>query len=231
MLTPGGIVTDSSLCLLCGICADVCPTQATEMWGREMTVDDVMTVIKKDTTLYDQSGGGASFSGGEPLIFPEYLMELLRKCGANHIHRTVDTSGFAPENVLLEVAEHTEHFLYDLKMMDAVKHEEFTGVSNDLILSNLQALAKTGRTIDIRIPMIQGVNDDLDNLQKTAAFLAELAGQPKRVDILPYHNVALNKYSMLGIITKPDHLAEPTPKRLEEAVAILKDYGLDARLN
>jgi len=201
------------------------------MSGRVMSVDDVMAVIKKEITFFDQSGGGVSFSGGEPLLFPHFLLELLKQCGQNRIHRIVDTTGYCPEETLLEVAGHTEHFLYDLKMMDSAKHKKFTGVGNELVLSNLQTLAKTGRTIDIRIPLIQGVNDDLQNIEDTAAFIAKLAGPHKRVDILPYHNITSNKYSKLGRIFHPGQMAEPTQQRQEEAVAILNKYGLDARLN
>ncbi|MBU8869636.1 MAG: glycyl-radical enzyme activating protein [Gemmatimonadales bacterium] len=230
-LTSDGIVTNPDLCLLCGVCADVCPTQATEMSGRVMFVDEVMAVIKKEITFFDQSGGGVSFSGGEPLLFPQFLLELLNQCGQNQIHRIVDTTGYCPEETLLEVAGHTEHFLYDLKMMDSAKHKKFTGVGNELILNNLQTLAKTGRIIDIRIPLIHGVNDDLPNIEESAAFIAKLAGPPNRVDILPYHNITSNKYSKLGRIFHPGQMAEPTQQRQEEAVAIINKYGLDARIN
>ncbi len=230
-LTPDGVVTDPDLCRLCSVCAEVCPTNATEMSGREMSVDEIMVAIKKEITFYDQSGGGVSFSGGEPLMFPVFLLELLKQCGQNQIHRTVDTAGLVPEKTLLEVAEHTEHFLYDLKMMDSVNHEKFTGMGNELILRNLQALAKTGRTIDIRIPLIGGVNDDLENIEESAAFIAGLAGPPRRVDVLSYHNIASQKYSRLGRIHHPGPLAEPTAERQEEVVALLKNHGLDARLS
>ncbi len=230
-LTAAGIVTDAALCQLCGRCAEVCPAAATEMSGRSLTVADLMTVIKKEITFFDQSGGGVSFSGGEPLLFPDFLLELLQQCGQLQIHRTIDTAGHVPPETMLAVAEHAEHFLYDLKMMDSDKHEQFTGVDNVLILSNLVALAKTGRAIDIRIPLIGGVNDDVDNLEKSAVFIAQLPGPAKRVDVLPFHNVAGNKYAKLGRVVGPDQLAEPTPESQQQAVAILAGHGLDARLS
>jgi len=230
-LTQAGIVTDAALCQLCGVCAEVCPAAATEMSGRSLTVADLMGVIKKEITFFDQSGGGVSFSGGEPLLFPDFLLDLLGQCGQLQIHRTVDTAGHVPTETLLAVATHAEHFLYDLKMMDSEKHKQFTGVDNSLILNNLVALAETGRTIDVRIPLIGGVNDDAENIEKSAVFIAQLPGPPRRVDVLPFHNIAGNKFARLGRAFSLEQLDEPTPESRKQAVAILASHGLDARLS
>ncbi len=227
-LTPNGIVTDASLCILCGKCADVCPTTATEMTGERMTVEEIMKIIEKERLLMDKSGGGVTFSGGEPLMFPEFLNRLLDICGSENIHRCVDTSGYVKQDVLLETAKRTDLFLYDLKLMDSKKHKYYTGVDNKLILENLKALSRAGAAINIRIPLIKSVNDDEENLVKSARFIAALGGKPKKVNILPYHNIAGKKYEKLGKDYHEGTMDEPAEKTLKSAVEIFEKYNINA---
>lgn len=227
-LTPDGIITDVVACDLCGICADVCPTKAMEMSGRPATVEEVMKVVKRETVMMDQSEGGITISGGEPLMQPDFLIELLDACGREGIHRAVDTSGFAKTETLLEVAKRTDLFLYDLKTMDPDKHKKFTGISNEKILSNLKVLAESGAEINIRIPLIQGVNTDEQNIRDTAAFIAALAGPPKPVNLLVYHNIAINKHNKLGQAYDFTGLAEPAREDISRAIAIFAEFGLQA---
>ena len=126
----------------------------------KLTARELLGEIQKDIPFYDTSGGGVTFSGGEPLLQAEFLIEVLKLCGDEHIHRAVDTSGYASYEILMAVAGHSDLFLYDLKMMDPAKHEKFTGVSNRLILDNLVRLARERIDLIIRIPLIPGVNDD-----------------------------------------------------------------------
>jgi pyruvate formate lyase activating enzyme len=229
-LTREGIVTDWEKCNLCGKCAEACPTKAIEMTGYKETVDNIMKEIEKERLIIDQSGGGVTFSGGEPMQHYPFLIKMLDACGQSGFHRTVDTTGYTETSKLLDVATRTELFLYDLKHMDPVKHKEYTGVSNELILSNLQALAKTGAEINIRIPFVGGVNTDLENVEQSAAFLAALEGPKKVVNILAYHNIAGNKYKKLGKEYDPGSLREPTKEELNRAVAVFEKYGLEAVL-
>jgi pyruvate formate lyase activating enzyme len=225
-LTPKGIVTDPEACLLCGTCAEVCPTKATEMSGAEMSVEHIMEMIKKETLLMDQSAGGVTFSGGEPLMHHEFLLQLLDECGKEGIHRCVDTTGFGATEVLMKVAKKTDYFLYDLKMMDSAKHKKYTGVANEGILKNLQTLAASGAEINIRIPLIKGVNDDEENIQQSAAFIASLAGDKKQINILPYHNIAAKKYEKLGQIYHQGIMAEPDEDRQQYVLEVFESYGL-----
>ncbi len=138
-LTPEGIITDTELCKMSGKCAEVCPTKAIEISGREISVAEIMKEIEKERPFFDQSGGGVTFSGGEPLLHHKFLIRLLEECGKRGIHRAVDTAGFVNTDIILKVAEHTDLFLYDLKMMDPEKHRKWIGVTNEKILENLKA--------------------------------------------------------------------------------------------
>jgi pyruvate formate lyase activating enzyme len=227
-LTAEGIITNTDLCDLCGICADVCPTKAMEMSGTKVTVEEIMKRIRRETVMMDQSEGGVTISGGEPMMQSDFLIELLDALGSEGIHRAVDTTGFAKTETLLEVAQRTELFLYDLKMMDSQRHKSFTGVPNEKILENLKILAESGANINIRIPLIKGINADEDNIRKSAEFVAELAGEKKLVSLLPYHNIAIHKYGKLGQDYESGDMLEPSPTEIDNAIRIFAEFGLEA---
>lgn len=229
-LSPDGIVTNIEACTLCGICAEVCPTKAIEMTGKEMSVEEIMKQIKKETTLMDKSEGGVTFSGGEPLLHHEFLIPLLDACGEEGIHRCVDTTGYAKPEVLMEVAKRTDHFLYDLKMMDSKKHSLWTGMPNEKILNNLKTLAATGVDMNIRIPLLKGVNDDDQNIKESAEFIAALEGTKPLVNLLPFHNIAEKKYEKLGEAYDRGEMAEPSPERLKEIIAVFESFGINAMI-
>jgi pyruvate formate lyase activating enzyme len=229
-LTSEGIVTDTKRCTVCGKCAEVCGSNATEMAGRSETVESMIDVLKKEVIFFDQSGGGVTVSGGEPLMFPKFLSELLDECGKIGIHRTLDTSGYAGTEILLEVSRRVELFLYDIKMMDSAKHKKYTGVDNAMILHNLKGLAESGANICIRIPLIEGINDDDKNIDETAAFINALAGEKKRVELLPYHNSAIHKYRKLGRSYNADSLVRPDESRQQQIIERFRRTGISARL-
>jgi pyruvate formate lyase activating enzyme len=227
-LTSEGIETDSAVCNLTGLCATVCPTTAIEMLGKQMSVEEIMAEIEKERVFFEQSGGGVTFSGGEPLLHAGFLVRLLEECGKKGVHRAVDTAGFVSTEILREVSRHTDLFLYDLKMMDPERHRKWTGVPNEKILENLQMLAAAGANIIIRIPLIGGVNDDPENIDETARFIASLSGEKREVNLLPYHKIAQSKYKKLG---RPDdflRLNDPGKEAIEMAVRIFNEYGIKA---
>jgi pyruvate formate lyase activating enzyme len=227
-LTPEGIITDPDLCKICGKCAEVCPTKAIEMSGKEMSVPEIMDSIEKERVFFDQSGGGVTFSGGEPLVHTKMLLELLEECGKRGIHRAVDTAGNVSTNTILKVARQTDLFLYDLKMMDSGLHRKWISSGNEKILHNLKAIAGAGANIIIRIPLIGGVNDNDENIESTAKFISELDGEKKIVHLLPYHNIAQNKYMKLGRADDFEILHEPDKKTLSRAITIFGGYGIAA---
>lgn len=229
-LTSEGIFTDSELCRLCGRCTDVCPTKAIEMSGRVMSVSEIINIIEKERPFFDQSGGGVTFSGGEPLMHTKLLVELLDECICRGIHTAIDTAGNVSLETLLKVAERANLFLYDLKTMDTNIHKHWIGSGNEKIIHNLQALAETGAHIIIRIPLISGINDDDVNIEKTAVFVASLAGEKKEVHLLPYHAIAQNKYVKLGKSEQFEKLKEPDKDSLVKAIQKFADFGIKASI-
>ncbi len=229
-LTSEGIITDADLCRMCGKCADVCPSKAIVMSGKVMSVAEIMDAIEKERVFFDQSGGGVTFSGGEPLLHTKLLIELLDECGKKGIHRAVDTAGNVSTETLLEVAGRTDLFLYDLKMMDTELHRKWTTAGNRKILHNLKILAGTGANIIIRIPLIGGINDTVENIQLTAKFISELDGEPKEVHLLPYHAIAQHKYLKLGRAGDFERLMEPGSETIANAISIFGKYGIRAEV-
>jgi pyruvate formate lyase activating enzyme len=192
------LVTEPGLCQACGTCTQVCVRGARELVGKEMSLAAVMAEIHRDVVFYDQSGGGVTLTGGEPLMQHRFAFELLRRCKGEGIHTVLDTSGYASWKVISKLVDVTDLFLYDLKMMDDSRHIKYTGVSNHLILENLTRLCASGARVLVRVPLIPGINDDQENLMQTRKFLdtlPSLAG----VEVLPYHDSARAKYEALGL--------------------------------
>lgn len=229
-LTENGIVTNYDICNLCGKCAEVCPTKAFEMLGAAMPISTLMKKIDNEAIFFDKSGGGVTFSGGEPLMHSEYLLEALKACGKRMYHRVVDTTAFSKLEMVLEVAKHTELFLIDLKLIDSEKHKEFTGVGNEKILSNIVELAKTNCEIIFRIPLIKGVNTSENNILQTALFINSLDGNRSVVNLLPYHNIAENKHLKLGNSTNFMKFETPATIEIKEIISIFKKQGIIATI-
>lgn len=211
-LLEGGVpVTDRGVCRICGACAEACYAEARERIGWEMTVEETMAEIERDRPFYEESGGGVTVSGGEPLAQPEFLGALLSACRAAGIHTALDTCGFAPWEVLDRIRGDVDLFLYDLKLLDDAKHRELTGVSNDLIVKNLRALSDRGHRIHLRVAIIPGVNDDDASLREIGAFASSLPHLDE-IDILPYNRMGIDKYARLD---RPYRLpgAAPGPGR------------------
>lgn len=229
-LTSNGIETDAASCDACGHCARVCPTRASELAGRYYSPGELLEIIEKERPFFDQSGGGVTFSGGEPLAQADYLCAMLEACGQRGIHRCIDTAGMAPTDTLLRVAKRTDLFLYDLKLIDAERHRQLTGCDNRLILHNLRELLLTDAKVEIRVPLISGVNEDPQSLQQLAEFVVALPGRLPRVSLLPYHDIAKHKYCKLGRSYQAGTMSTPTESQLQRALDICSACGLEARV-
>ena len=223
----GALVTDEALCTGCGACCTACPPEARELCGKPYTVDELMAELKKDEIFFRT--GGVTFSGGEPLMQPEFLIDALDACGAQGYHRCLDTCGFAQKRVIVDAVKRTDLFLYDIKHMDPEEHKKYTGVDNIVILENLAAISEAGANINIRIPFMPGLNSGDENMRAIGKFVAPLRGVVG-VNILPYHTVAKGKHERWHMEYKLDSLMPPTENQTRRAAEILESYGLKVHI-
>jgi pyruvate formate lyase activating enzyme len=194
-----------------------------------MSTEELLAELKKDLPFFEQSGGGVTISGGEPFCQPQGLSALLQGCEALGIHRAVDTCGYVPTATLLEMAPHVDLFLYDLKHMDNVRHQQLTGVANETILHNLKLLSEGGHEIRVRIPLLGGINDDQNNIRATGLFAAGCKSV-QGIDVLPYHPSATAKYRKLGIPYQGVNFTAPSKQEIARVAALLKEYVSDVRI-
>ena len=223
---------DGVQCLRCGRCAEECPTLAIEMCGREWTIDELMAEVEKERDVMQDSGGGVTLCGGEPLFQPEGALALLQELGRRRLHRTLDTTLFAPERVVAEALDHCDLLLVDLKLMDPERHRHLTGVSNEPILSNIRLVATAKVPFFIRIPLIVGVNADVENIEATARFLENLppGNGLQGINLLPYHDVGREKHHRLWSVFNPDgvSMSVPTDDDLQRCIDLFAAHGLKA---
>ncbi|MCJ7433739.1 MAG: glycyl-radical enzyme activating protein [Anaerolineales bacterium] len=228
-LRGGKVFTDREKCTRCQTCISICYSGAREFSGYEVTVCEVMAQVKREIPFYDESGGGVTFSGGEPLMQPGFLSALLRACREQEIHTVMDTSGFANWNVFEQIRRDVDLFLYDLKHMNSARHRELTGVPNEPILSNLRALSEHRHRILVRIPLIPGINDDEQNLHQSGEFLASLP-KIEGVELIGYHNIAKAKYEALARAYPLTDTKPPTEEAMLHAAELLRSYNLSVSL-
>jgi pyruvate formate lyase activating enzyme len=221
-------ITKKGKCILCGKCIEKCPTLAREIIGEKLTAEEVIKEIEKDLVFYEESGGGVTFSGGEPLGQSEFLEGLLNGCREKKIHTAVDTSGYISWEILNKISLKVDLFLYDLKLMDNERHKKYTGVSNEIILENLKKLSTVHNNIFVRFPVIPGINDDYQNIRKLGEFLSSL--EITQVNLLSYHYMGMDKYRRLGSTYKLATTQPPSKEKLSEVSAILRKFNLNVKL-
>lgn len=216
-------------CVLCGACTEVCYAEALVMEGREVTVEALMVELRKDLPFYQNSKGGVTLSGGEPLLQHEFALALLQQCKAESLHTAVDTSGQAPWSVFEALLPYIDLVLYDLKQIDSHRHRAHTGSHNGRILENLKRLGESGTPIEIRMPIVPTINDDPQQIEETARFLAGIGGIT-RVAVLPYHQLGASKYARLGRQYQLAGVEPPEPARMEGLAGILRAQGLNVHV-
>ena len=197
--------------------------------GRKISVQELMDEILQDQIFYDESDGGVTFSGGEPLMQPAFLEYMLKSCGEEEIHRCVDTSGFCEHSIFSQIAKQTDLFLYDVKFIDASKHLKYTGKSNEKILQNLRYLDEKKNQTRIRFPLIPGINDTPKDLKLLKNFLLSLKSI-RNIDILPYHKMGTQKYqSFFGTFKLPD-VQEPNEEYVQNIKNKLEQCGMTVKI-
>lgn len=224
---------DYDKCISCGNCKEFCYAEAISLVGEEFDVPKLVAQIKKDIPFYRNSRGGVTFSGGEPLLYPDFINSVVKECDLLGISVAIETCGYVPQKNLFCILENDnlDTVMFDLKLMDPQKHHEFCGAVNNLILRNFELLNATGnQDIIVRIPIIPGINDSVANISSIAEFVKDKGVKVKRVDLLPYHDLALAKYSRMGRDYKLKDLRPPTTADLNKLKALIESYKLNVQI-
>jgi pyruvate formate lyase activating enzyme len=229
LLPSGAAVTDRKMCRGCGLCVEKCPGEARTIAGRSMQAGEVFEEVMKDCAFYRRGGGGVTLSGGEPLMQPEFSAAVLALCKEQFIHTAVETCGHADDGALETVLRFADLVLLDLKQMDPGTHERVTGVDNLAILRNARHISEMGKDLIVRIPVIPGVNDSMDNIRAAMDFVAGLP-TVRRVDVLPYHRFGEGKYEALGITYPLEGALPPDAEFLSDVMKVVSSYGVEALL-
>lgn len=210
-------------------CVDACPTGARQLLGRETSVDDLVEEVLKDRLFFDQSGGGVTLSGGEPLMQPAFAIAVLDALRRKGVHTALDTCGLGRTEDLLEAAALADLVLFDLKHMDDAQHRRWTGAGNGAILANLERLGRSHPQIWIRVPVVPGVNDDPSNLEATARFVASIPAV-RRLDLLPYHSIGAAKFRRLGREYLLGQVEPPSAARMASLADLFQTFGISAHI-
>ncbi|MFW5904244.1 MAG: glycyl-radical enzyme activating protein [Candidatus Saliniplasma sp.] len=226
------ILIDRERCSVCGSCSEVCPTGALKIAGDVLEVKNILDIIKRSKLFYQTSGGGVTFSGGEPFAQYGFLKSLLERCKEEGIHVAVDTSGHVEPDKFEKLMNDIDLFLYDLKIIDEKRHVEYTGITNRYALHNLKKLSEKGRGKDvwIRFPAVPGVTTTKSNLDGVVTFLSELKGI-KRISILPFHDVE-EKYKKLGkpYLLSCKDIHAPTKEEIDEIASRFREEGFEVNI-
>ena len=217
------------LCTNCGDCVDACPNQALELMGKWMTVTDLFREVNKDSSFYRRSNGGVTVGGGEPTMQPEFVTGFLKRCQQSYIHTAIETCAYVKWEHLEKILEYVDLVYIDIKHMDPIVHRELTGVSNEIILANASRASAILPMI-IRIPTVPGYNDSDDNMLDTARFAAELGGNLKRIELLPYHKFGTQTYSRLGREFRLADVEPPGDDHMQRLKKIVDSCGVNAQI-
>jgi pyruvate formate lyase activating enzyme len=196
----GRVCTHPEGCVNCGECITACPLRLRKLCGTQYSSEDLAGLLLRDVDFLKRNGGGITFSGGEPLAQPQFLLELLERLGG--VHKAIETSGYCDPEVFRAVIERLDYVIMDIKLVNSAKHKLYTGVENERIIGNLEFLKACKKAFVIRIPLIPGINDTDENLTATALLLKDAPGLIG-VELLPYHKTAGSKYGMLNRVYAP----------------------------
>lgn len=225
-LINGKHVYNRTKCVSCGKCVEHCVNGALTLYGQEIKAEELLPILLEDRPFYESrcgsERGGVTVSGGEPLLQANLSIEILRLLKQNGIDTALDTCGFAPREAFERILPYTDHFLYDIKAIDAAVHKELTGVSNEIILSNIAFLSENGADIEVRIPFIPGMNDK--EMPAIAEFLSGL--RIRAVKLLPYHGFAADKYRSIGMTYPAAGISEPDCTETESVITLFNSRGL-----
>lgn len=216
--TEEGFRIDREKCIRCFQCTDICYAGAKEVVGRKIDIEEAFQEINKDRRFYQQSGGGVTFSGGEPLTQPELLAKLAEKCRKNRIHTTIESCGYGNYEEFKKALSFLDYMFIDMKHMDPEVHRQLTGVSNEIILDNIRKISAQGIPITIRTPVVPGCNDSKENIEAIATFISKL-DNVREYELLLYHDLGSSKYRSLGRPYLLEGVKPPTEDEIRELVS------------
>ncbi|MEG0736945.1 MAG: glycyl-radical enzyme activating protein [Longicatena sp.] len=223
--TDGTAHTDASKCVLCSDCLDYCMHNNREIVGRTYSIKELIDIVRRDAAFYEESGGGVTLSGGEVMSQNiEYLEELCKQLKDKGFNVAVDTCGYAPKDNYEKLLPYVDTWLYDVKTLDDETHKKYMGKSNDVILENLEFLAKNKACINIRIPVVEPVNNDETTMKDIIQYLKDKVGAVK-VNLLPYHNTGSSKYDKLGRVYPAKDLRVPSNENMEKLKSMFEEQG------
>jgi len=224
-IVNGEHIFDRRLCQKCGECTTVCLSDALQLVGKYYSVDEIIEEIQKDRIFYEYSNGGVTLSGGEPTFQLDFIKMLLKKCKELHLHTALDTCGYFKWQKFKRIIPYIDLILYDIKHLNLAKHKKYTGAGNKLILENLHNIVKRNIPVQIRMPLIPGINDSLVNIKNTAKFIADLG--ITSIEILSYHDYGISKYKRLGKQYLLADIGAPTQGKKQQVRELMNLYGLN----
>ena len=199
--------------------------------GKYYSVEEILEILEKDRVFIKQSGGGVTFSGGEPMLQFEFLLQVLKCCKTNGYHTAIDTSGYSDYEKYKMIIPFTDLFLFDLKHLDDEKHIEMTGRENTEILNNYHLLLESGKDLMIRIPVIPGYNDDIDHLEKLRRFITKTKTNcVTKINLLPYHKIGSSKYRRFNLPYSMDNVKQPSSERMRELKEFFSGTGIKVKI-
>ncbi len=222
---------DRKLCTGCGACSEVCSYDAIVRYGKQMSAEEIFDVVYRDKMFYDSSGGGVTVSGGEALLHPELVGTLFKKCREADIHTCIETSGYVPSPSVIQVLPYTDYVLFDLKHLDSGKHLRYTGKSNELILTNAKIVNESNVETMFRMPLIPGINDDLQNISDTAELLHSLGNDACRIELMPYHKLGKGKHESLDREYYLNDISVHEPEQIEEVKKVFESTGITCKIS
>lgn len=222
-------VIDRARCNLCGECIKVCYAAALNIVGRYLTVSEVLDEVERDRKFYECSGGGVTFSGGEPTAQAAFLEVACRQAQARYLHTAIETCGYVRWDTFRSILRYVNLVLYDIKHMDSNEHHRLTGVPNELILDNLRRIVSLGLPVRVRLPLVPGCNDSPENIQATAAFVDGLPNV-QAVDILPYHRLGEPKWRQLDQTYELHGVLPPTREHVYELADAARKYDTEVTI-
>lgn len=226
-----GLKWDRDKCVFCEECIISCLNSAIQFAGKYYGIDELIKEIEKERIIFEESGGGVTLSGGEPLVQIDFIEKLVKELKLRNIHVTVDTCGSVPFEYFERISKYVDLFLYDFKIFDKYKHKKYVGISNENIINNLLKLDKIHKNIVCRVPVIGGTKEKINAFDENMINTCEVLKNTdiKKVNLLPYHNTAVHKYYKLNMEYYED-MSRPSDEEMEGFRRIFEDYGIEAQV-